>query len=93
MGDVPVDLGEILLGLRVGLGDQAEVLSGLFWGMESWLFVLVCLYFGWFAYGNGGCRGEARNQGGHSGAFVSFRGAGWLWTGAGEVADAGNQQD
>ena len=48
MGDVPVDLGEILLGLRVGLGGLAEVLSGLFWEMESWLFILVCLYCGWF---------------------------------------------
>ena len=28
MGDVQVDLGEILLGLRVGLGDQAESCRG-----------------------------------------------------------------
>ena len=48
MGTVPFDLTVILSGLRVGLGELAEVLSALFWGLEAWLLVLVCLYCGWW---------------------------------------------
>ena len=51
MRDVPFDLADILSGLQNGLGDQAEAVLRLFWGMESWLFVLVCLYCGWFLIG------------------------------------------